>query len=111
MLSRFVAGIDLLIPLLDIGYGLIWVPGLVLAAFGFPMIVGTWTLAVLPITLLVYGGLRRYQRRRSSGRCSSRCGATASGYLVFILGYQLLCSAASLAGYAQEIAGTRRRWK
>ena len=57
-------GIDLLIPLLDIGYGLIWVPGLVLAAFGFPIIVGTWTLAVLPITLLVYGGLRRYQRRR-----------------------------------------------
>ena len=36
VLSRFIAGIDLLIPLLDIGYGLIWVPGLVLAAFGYP---------------------------------------------------------------------------
>ena len=31
VLSRFISGIDLLIPLLDIGYGLIWVPGLVLA--------------------------------------------------------------------------------
>ena len=34
VLSRFISGIDLLIPLLDIGYGLVWVPGLVLAAFG-----------------------------------------------------------------------------
>src|SRR6476661_494124 len=111
VLSRFVAGIDLLIPLLDIGYGLIWVPGLVLAAFGFPIIVGTWTLAVLPITLLVYGGLRRYQRRRIFAPLHLNVRHNRVGYLAFILGYQLLCTTASLAGYAQEIAGARRRWK
>ena len=101
----------LLIPLLDIGYGLIWVPGLVLAAFGFPMIVGVWTLVVLPITLLVYGGLRRYQRRRIFGPLQLKVRHNPLGYIAFILGYQLLCSIASLAGYAQEIAGARRRWK
>src|SRR5580765_868771 len=111
VLSRFISGIDLLIPLLDIGYGLIWVPGLVLAAFGFPIIVGTWTLAVLPITLLVYGGLRRYQRRRIFSPLHLKVRHNIVGYFAFILGYQLLCSAASLAGYAQEIAGSRRRWK
>jgi biofilm PGA synthesis N-glycosyltransferase PgaC len=111
VLSRFVAGIDLLIPLLDIGYGLIWVPGVVLALFGFPIIVGTWTLAVLPITLLVYGGLRRYQRRRIFAPLQLKVRHNPLGYIAFILGYQLLCSMASLAGYAQELAGARRRWK
>ena len=111
VLSRFVAGIDLLIPLLDVGYGLIWVPGLVLAAFGFPVIVGTWTLAVLPITLLVYGGSRRYQRRRVFAPLHLSVRHNRLGYLAFIVGDQLLCSMASLGGYAQEIAGARRRWK
>jgi poly-beta-1,6-N-acetyl-D-glucosamine synthase len=111
VLSRFISGIDLLIPLLDIGYGLIWVPGLVLALVGIPIIVGAWTLAVLPITLLVYGGLRRYQRRRIFAPLHLDVRHNPLGYIAFILGYQLLCSAASLAGYAQEIAGSRRRWK
>ena len=111
VLSRFISGIDLFIPLLDIGYGLVWVPGLVLAAFGIPIIVGTWTLAVLPITLLVYGGLRRYQRRHIFAPLQLKVRHNPVGYIAFILGYQLLCSAASLAGYAQEIAGARRRWK
>ncbi len=111
LLSRIIAGIDLLIPLLDIGYGLIWVPGLVLALFGFPVIVGTWTLAVLPITLIVYGGVRRYQRRRVFGPLDLRVRKNRLGYVAFILAYQLLCSTASLAGYGQELLGTRRRWK
>ena len=33
------------------------------------------------------------------------------GYLAFLLVYQVLCSFASIVGYAQEIVGTRRRWK
>lgn len=111
VLARFVAGIDLLIPLLDIGYGLVWVPGLILAAFGVPVIVGAWTLAVLPITLLVYGGLRRYQARKVFLPLQLNVRRNRLGYVAFILLYQLLCSAASLTGYAQELAGTRRRWK
>jgi len=111
VLARFVAGIDLLIPLLDIGYVLIWLPGLLLAAFGLPLIVGTWTLLVLPITLLVYGGLRRYQHQKVFGPLQLEVRRNRLGYLAFILGYQLLCSTASLTGYMQELAGTHRRWK
>jgi len=111
LLARVVAGIDLLIPLLDIGYVLIWLPGLVLAAFGIPLIVGAWTLLVLPITVLVYGGLRRYQHRKVFGPLQLEVRRNRIGYLAFILGYQLLCSTASLTGYLQELAGTHRRWK
>jgi biofilm PGA synthesis N-glycosyltransferase PgaC len=110
-LSRFVAGIDLLIPLLDIGYALIFIPGLILFALGIPTIVSIWTLTVLPVTLLVYGGLRRHQRVDVFGPLGLRVRKNRIGYIAFLLGYQVLCSVASLAGYLQELAGSRRRWK
>ena len=109
-LTRFIAGIDLLIPLLDVGYALIWLPGVVLFFLGYPVIVSVWTLAVLPITLLVYGGLRTYQSRHVFGSLNLVVRRNRFGYVAFLLGYQVLCSPASLAGYAQHIVGARRRW-
>jgi biofilm PGA synthesis N-glycosyltransferase PgaC len=110
-LTRLIAGIDLMIPLLDVGYALVFLPGLVLWAFGYPIIVGAWTLLVLPVTVLVYGGLRHRQRTKVFGPLGLRVRRNRVGYLAFLLLYQALCSVASLVGYAQEIAGTRRRWK
>lgn len=68
-----------------------------------------WTPAVLPVTLLVYGGLRTYQSRHVFGRLELR--HNRLGYVAFLLGYQLLCSPASIAGYAQHLVGARRRWR
>lgn len=110
-LTGLIAGIDLLIPLLDVGYALIWLPGLVLFLFGYPLIVSAWTLVVLPITLLVYGGLRTYQTRHVFGPMKLQVRQNRIGYVVFLLGYQVLCSTASLAGYTQHLAGAHRRWK
>jgi biofilm PGA synthesis N-glycosyltransferase PgaC len=109
-LTRFIAGIDLLIPLLDVGYALIWLPGVVLFFLGYPVIVSVWTLAVLPITLLVYGGLRTYQSRHVFGSLNLVVRRNRFGYVAFLLGYQVLCSPASFAGYAQHLVGARRRW-
>jgi biofilm PGA synthesis N-glycosyltransferase PgaC len=111
MLSRLVAGIDLMIPLLDVGYALLFLPGLVLWALGYPIIVGFWTLLVLPVTVIVYGGLRYHQRTKVFGPLGLRVRRNRLGYLGFLLLYQALCSVSSIVGYAQEIAGTRRRWK
>ncbi len=110
-LSGFVAGIDLLIPWLDVGYVLIWLPCLVLLLLGHPLIVSVWTLAVVPVTLLVYGGLRTFQSRHVFGPMDLRVRRNRFGYVAFLLGYQVLCSSAPLAGYAQHLAGARRRWK
>jgi len=110
-LAGLVSGIDYLIPLLDVGYALIWLPGLVLFLFGVPAIVSAWALTVLPVTLLIYGGLRRHQRRSVFGPLDLHVRRNAGGYLAFLLGYQVLCSFASLAGYAQYLAGSARRWK
>lgn len=110
-LTRVVAGLNLLIPLLDVGYVLVWLPGVVLFLLGHPLIVSAWTLAVLPITLVVYGGLRLYQSRHVFGPLGLRVRRNRLGYVAFLLGYQALCSTAALAGYTQHLAGTRRRWK
>jgi len=109
-LTGFIAGLDLLIPLLDVGYTLIWLPGLILFFLGYPIIVSVWTLAVLPITLLVYGGLRTYQSRRVFGSLNLAVRRNRFGYVAFLLGYQMLCSPASIAGYTQHLVGARRRW-
>ena len=110
-LTGFVAGIDLLIPLLDVGYALIWLPGLVLFFLGYPLVVSVWTLAVLPITILVYGGLRTFQTRHVLGPLGLHVRRNRIGYLAFLLAYQMLCSVAALVGYGQHLAGARRRWK
>jgi biofilm PGA synthesis N-glycosyltransferase PgaC len=110
LLARVVAGIDLLIPLLDIGYVLIWLPGLLLAAFGFPLIVGMWTLLVLPITVLVYGGLRRYQHQKVFGQLQLEVRRNRLGYLSSSWATSC-CARRVVTGYMQELAGTHRRWK
>lgn len=111
-LAGTISAIDYLIPLLDIGYGLIWVPGLVLfAVFGNTAVVSVWALAVLPISLVIYGSLRRFQSRRVFGPLGLHVRRNRFGYLAFLLGYQVLCSYASLVGYVQFLAGSARRWK
>lgn len=72
-LLRFLTAIDLLIPALDVAYALVWLPGLVLAATGRFWIVGPYTLAVLPLTLVV--NLILYA---SSDAGSSTCSASGS---------------------------------
>ena len=102
---------DLLIPFLDVGYALIWLPGLVLFFLGSPLIVSAWTLSVLPVSLVVYGMLPGFQGRHVFGPMGLKVRRNRLGYVVFLLGYQVLCSTAALAGYAQHLTGAHRRWK
>jgi poly-beta-1,6-N-acetyl-D-glucosamine synthase len=110
-LLRFLTAIDLLIPALDVAYALVWLPGLLLAATGRYWVVGPYTLAVLPLTLLVNAILYRYQRRRVFNLLGLRVRRNLVGFLGFVLTYQVLMSPVAVAGYAQELLGLRRRWK
>jgi biofilm PGA synthesis N-glycosyltransferase PgaC len=110
-LLRFLTAIDLLIPALDVAYALVWLPGLVLAATGRFWIVGPYTVAVLPLTLLVNGILYQYQRRRVFNLLGLRVRRNTAGFVAFVLTYQMLMSPVSVVGYVQELLGLRRRWK
>jgi hypothetical protein len=73
VLAKLVAGIDYLV---DIGLVLFWLPGLSLLVFGYPWIVGWWSILLLPITL-VFGFLRRWQERHVFRRLTARAGLSS----------------------------------
>jgi poly-beta-1,6-N-acetyl-D-glucosamine synthase len=110
-LLRFLTAIDLLIPALDVAYALVWLPGLLLAVTGRYWIVGPYTLAVLPLTLLVNLILYRFQRRRVFNLLGLRVRRNTMGFVGFVLAYQMLMSPIAVVGYGQELLRLRRRWK
>jgi poly-beta-1,6-N-acetyl-D-glucosamine synthase len=111
VLAKFVAGIDYLVPLLDIGYVFFWVPGVILFIFGHPLLFSWWSMLVLPLTLVIFGLLRRWQDRHVFQILQVHPEPDRRGFFGYLLGYQALTSVASLRGYAQQVRGTARRWK
>ncbi|HXC80059.1 MAG TPA: glycosyltransferase [Candidatus Acidoferrum sp.] len=110
-LAKVLTAIDLFIPLLDGAYVFLFLPGIVLACFGVFWFVGPMTALVLPLTLLVYGLLFRHQRRHVFEPLGLRMRQNRTGFLLFLFVYQMFMSSFSIIGYAQELLGTRRRWK
>lgn len=111
ILAKCVASIDYLVPLLDIGLIFFWLPGVILFAFGYPLIVGWWSMLLIPITLAVFGFLRRWQERNVFRRLAIHQETDARGFTGYLFLYQVLTSAASLRGYGQYISGAARRWR
>ncbi|MGN6870560.1 MAG: glycosyltransferase family 2 protein [Solirubrobacteraceae bacterium] len=111
VLAKLVAGIDYLVPFLDIGYVFFWIPGVILFIFGYPLLFSWWSMLVIPITLLIYGLLRRWQDRHVFRVLNVHPAPDGRGFFGFLFGYQALTSIASLRGYAQQLIGAGRRWK
>jgi poly-beta-1,6-N-acetyl-D-glucosamine synthase len=111
VLAKFVAGIDYLIPFLDLGFVFFWIPGLILAVLGYPLIVSWVSMLVVPVTLVVYGLLRRWQERNVFRRLDVHPHDDAAGFWSYLFLYQALVSTASLRGYAQFVTGAARRWR
>lgn len=109
--AKVLTAIDLVIPLLDVTYVFVWIPGLVLACFGIDWIVGPVTAAVLPVTLGVYTILYRFQRKQVFEPLGLRVRKNGLGFFLFVAVYQMVMSSVSVLGYVQQLAGLRRRWK
>jgi biofilm PGA synthesis N-glycosyltransferase PgaC len=88
VLAKFVAGIDYLVPLLDIGLILFWLPGVILLIFGYPLIFGWWSMLLLPITLTIFGLLRRWQERHVFRRLDVRSEPDKRGFAGYLLAYR-----------------------
>jgi len=108
--TKCLTGINLLMPYLDLSYTFFWLPGLILAFFGFFWIVGPFTLLVLPLTVLGYSVLYKYQKYVFR-KLNLRVRRNSSGFLLFLLCYQMIMSPVSVWGYAQEAFRLKRVWK
>lgn len=109
--ARVLTGFNLFMPLLDTAYVVLWLPGVVLACFGVFWFVGPMTVAVLPMTLLVYGVLYRHQVTRVFAPLGLKVRRNPVGLLLFVVVYQAFMSAFSVLGYAQELTRRARHWK
>ena len=100
---------NLLFPLLDAVFVMVFIPGLVLALFGHFYIAGPMTLAVLPIAMLnnflMYSvQLRMFDAKGIGVRLNKL------GFLAYVFGYSIAMQPACVAGYAAEIANLRKTW-
>lgn len=103
---------NLALPLVDTAYTFVWMPGLVMAVFFHRyFVVGPMTLAVMPLTAVVYGILYRHQRTRVFEPLGLKVRRNRIAMVLFLLLYQPIMSAVSVTGYVQEVLRLRRKWR
>lgn len=107
--TKFLTGINLIMPLIDLIYTLCFIPGIILALFGHYWIVGPMTLLVIPLALIQNRILYGYQKKVFKN-LDLKVRSNRWGYLLYIMAYQFLMSPISLIGYTQEVIQTRRKW-
>jgi poly-beta-1,6-N-acetyl-D-glucosamine synthase len=110
VLAKAIAGVDYLVPFLDFGLVFFWAPGLILLVLGYPLIVGWWSMLLIPITLSIFAFLRYWQELHVFRRLNIHQPRDLRGFLGYLFVYPVLTSAAALRGYAQFVLGRRRRW-
>lgn len=107
---KYLTGINLIMPYLDFSYTLFWLPGLILAYFGIYWIVGPTTLLVIPLTLVSYSILYKYQKYVFR-HLDLKVRKNRWGFVFFVLFYQMIMSPVSVWGYLQEFFNLKRIWK
>ncbi|MFX3636010.1 MAG: glycosyltransferase [Candidatus Pristimantibacillus sp.] len=108
--TKYLTFCNLVMPYLDFVYTFVWLPGLILAFFGYYWIVGITTLLVLPLTFCVNLILYLYQRRVFK-TLNLRIRKNAIGFLAYVMLYQIIMSPISVWGYIQETFKLDRVWK
>ena len=100
---------NLLFLPLDLVYTLAFLPGLVLALFGYYWIAGLMTLLVLPLAMLwniVIFGVQTRMFKQQDLRVRRNLG----GFLFYSIGYTMLLQPVCVLGYAAELLRLRKTW-
>lgn len=108
-LSAFFVGVDFIIPVIDLFYAFVFLPGVVLALFGYYYIVGLLTLLVLPLAFLIVVAMYKKQKAVFN-LLNLKVRQNFAGFLVYMLAYQVIMSPICVIGYVQELLGTTKRW-
>jgi biofilm PGA synthesis N-glycosyltransferase PgaC len=108
-LSAFFVAIDFMIPFVDLFFAFVFLPGVILALFGYYYIAGPLTLLVLPLAFLIVFFM--YQKQQAVFETLNlKVRRNFLGFLVYMLIYQAVMSPICVVGYAQEIFGITKRW-
>jgi len=107
--ASFFAALDLMFPPLDLVFSLVFLPGIVLAFFGYFYIAGLMTLLVLPLTAFIILIMLRFQRGVFD-LMGLRIRRNILGFLAYFLFYQFIVSPICVVGYTRELLNLEKRW-
>ncbi|WP_419420196.1 glycosyltransferase family 2 protein [Legionella sp. D16C41] len=108
-LITFIVYWNLLFPALDTTFALVYVPAVIAAFFGYFLLAGPMTLAVLPLTILMNLIFFTGQQRMFAFN-KLRVRKNLSGYIYYILFYNFLMAPACIHGYLSEIIVRKKSW-
>jgi len=100
---------NVLFPMLDLAYTIGFMPGVVLACFGYFWIVGPMTLALLPVSL-VMNQLMYYRSKATFDELGLKVRRNRMGLLLYGLVYSMILQPACLWGYVSEVLNLRKTW-
>jgi biofilm PGA synthesis N-glycosyltransferase PgaC len=105
-LSTFFIWWDLLFPAMDVAFTFGFLPGLVLAMFGYFWIVGPMTLILLPMALIMNSVMYRIEEKMFSEQ-HLHVRRNTLGFFLYMLPYSCILQPAAVWGYITEIFGTK----
>lgn len=100
---------NLLFPLLDFIYTFFFVPGIVLALFGYYWLAGPMTALVLPLAMLV-NYIMYFIQSGMFAEEGLKVRRNPVGFLFYALFYGIILQPVCLIGYLSEIFGKRKSW-
>jgi biofilm PGA synthesis N-glycosyltransferase PgaC len=100
---------NLLFLPLDLVYTFAFIPGIVLALFGYYWIAGIMTLLVLPLAALWNIVIFRVQSRMFKSQ-DLRVRRNVSGFVFYTLAYTMILQPVCVMGYAAELLRLRKTW-
>ncbi|TDK22337.1 glycosyltransferase family 2 protein [Luteimonas aestuarii] len=100
---------NLLFLPLDLVYTLAFLPGIVLALFGYYWIAGIMTLLVLPLAAIWNIVIFRVQRRMFHAQ-DLRVRRNFAGFLFYSVGYTMILQPVCVMGYFAELFRLRKSW-
>ena len=100
---------NLLFLPLDLVYTLAFLPGLVLALFGYYYIAGVMTLLVLPLAMFWNAIIFGVQTRMFKSQ-DLRVRRNVGGFLFYSVAYTMLLQPVCVLGYAAELLRLRKTW-
>ncbi len=107
--ASFFVALDLLFPPLDLVFTLAFVPGVIMACFGYFYLAGVMTLLVLPLTALIVLIMLRFQRSVFD-LMGLKIRRNVLGFLAYFLFYQFIVSPICVVGYTRELLNLERKW-
>lgn len=108
-LSTSFAWWNLFFPFLDLAFTVVFLPGVVLALFGYYWIAGPVTLALVPMAMGMNYFMYRIGRNMFE-ELGLKVRFNPIGFFIYSIFYSLLMQPVSLAGYVAEILNLRKTW-